>query len=71
MALRAKKTRREREDKNLAMEEALKEETTRLNVDLPVSLHSQVKIRATQERSTITNIVIRALNEYLSKTINE
>ena len=53
------------------MEEALKEETTRLNVDIPVSLHSQVKIRATQERSTITNIVIRALNEYLSKTINE
>lgn len=71
MALRAKKTRREREDKNQAMEEALKEETTRLNVDIPVSLHSQVKIRATQERSTITNIVITALNEYLSKTTNE
>ncbi len=49
MVLKAKRTRREHELKNLAMEEASKEETTRLNAEIPVSLHHKIKIRAVEE----------------------
>ncbi len=66
MSLRAKKNRRERQEKNDALVEATKEETTRLNAEIPISLHSQVKIQATKERTSITEIVIKALNDYLS-----
>ncbi|MTJ48188.1 hypothetical protein [Dolichospermum sp. UHCC 0259] len=67
MVLKAKKTRREHELKNLAMEEAGKEETTRLNAEIPVSLHNKIKIRAVEEGkgSSITSIVIKALEAYI------
>lgn len=71
MALSAKNNRRDRKAKQEALDEATKEDTTRLNAVIPVSLHSKVKIQATQERRTITDIVVEALNEYLSKNSNE
>ena len=71
MSLRAKKNRRERQEKNDALVEATKEETTRLNAEIPISLHSQVKIQATKERTSITEIVIKALNDYLSNNSSE
>lgn len=73
MVLKAKKTRREDELKNLAMEEASKEETTRLNAEIPVSLHHKIKIRAVEEGkgSSITSIVIKALEAYLEHPVNK
>ncbi len=73
MTLRAKKSRREDQQKIEAVEEASKEETTRLNAEIPVSLHNKVKIRAIQEGkgSSITNIVIKALETYLDTAIEK
>jgi len=67
MVLKTKKARRDSGSKERALEEAVKEETTRLNAIVPVNLHRQVKIQAAKEGSSITTLVIRALNEYLSK----
>ena len=71
MVLKAKKTRREHDLKDQAIHEASKEETTRLNAEIPVSLHNRVKIRAVQEGkgSSITSIVIKALEAYLSTPV--
>lgn len=67
MVLKAKTTRRENQQKASAIDEATKEETIRLNADIPVRLHQQLKIRAVQERCSLTEIVTRVLNDYLSK----
>jgi predicted HicB family RNase H-like nuclease len=73
MVLNAKKTRREHELKSLALEEARKEETSRLNAEIPVSLHHQIKIRAVEEGkgSSITSIVIKALEAYLDTPVEK
>lgn len=73
MALKAKKTRRDNEQKIQAIEEASKEETSRLNAEIPVSLHNKVKMRAIQEGkgSSITSIVIKALEAYLDTSIEK
>jgi predicted HicB family RNase H-like nuclease len=69
--LKPKTSRRESSGKSSALEEVVKEETTRLNAIIPESLHSRVKIRAVEERSSITEIVMKALNDYLSKNAGE
>ncbi len=67
MALQAKKTRRQREEKEAAITEATKEETKRLNAEIPKSLHNRLKMFAAEQETKITDVVIKALNEYLSK----
>ena len=67
MALQPKKTRRDRAEKTEAIEAASKEDTKRLNAEIPESLHSKVKIRAVEEGRNIVDLVVDALNEYLSK----
>lgn len=67
MGLQPKKTRRDHASKTEAIEAASKEETKRLNADIPVSLHNQVKIRAVEEGRNIVDLVVDALNDYLSK----
>jgi predicted HicB family RNase H-like nuclease len=67
MALQPKTTRRDRQSKIEAIEAASKEDTKRLNAQIPVSLHSKVKIRAVEEGRNLVDVVIDALNEYLSK----
>ena len=66
MALRAKSSRRKSEAKDAALEEAIKEETKRLNLDIPTSLHSQLKIQAVQEGTSMKAVVMKAINAYLS-----
>lgn len=66
--LRAKTTRRRTETKERVLEEVAKEETTRLNAVVPMSLHKAVKVQAATEGRSITDILIDSLNEYLSKT---
>ena len=46
----------------------MKEKDIRTNVILPESMWEQAKIRATMERIPFTEIVRRALREYLQKT---
>lgn len=67
MALQPKKTRRDRTSKTEAIEAASKEDTKRLNAEIPVSLHNKVKIRAVEEGRNIVDLVVEALNEYLNK----
>ncbi|MBO3463029.1 hypothetical protein G7B40_041010 [Aetokthonos hydrillicola Thurmond2011] len=71
MVLKAKKSRREHDLKEQAIHEAAKEETTRLNAEVPRLLHNKVKIRAVEEGkgSSITSIVIKALEAYLSTPV--
>ncbi|NJL54783.1 hypothetical protein HC928_05995 [bacterium] len=71
MRLKAKKSNRERDEKTQAIEEATREDTKRLNAEIPTRLHSKVKIQAAREQRTVTQIVIEALNDYLSKNSNE
>ena len=67
MALKVKETRRNSTSKTRALQDVVQEETTRLNIDLPLSLHRQVKIRAAEEGGTMTGIVAQALDAYLKK----
>jgi predicted HicB family RNase H-like nuclease len=71
MVLKAKTNRRSTELKEQVIEEVAREETTRLNAMIPVSLHKRVKMQAVEEGRSITDIVIEALEEYLSKTSKE
>ncbi len=45
----------------------MKEKDIRTNVILPESLWEKAKIKATMERVSFTEIVRRALSEYLAK----
>ena len=65
MALKAKTTRRKSDSKEQAMTEVGKEETIRFNALVPVSLHRQVKVKATQEGKSMTEVVIVLLEKYL------
>ena len=69
MALHVKENRRSSEQKEAAIEEATKDEVTRLNVLIPETLHRDLKLQAIAEGKsvTITSIIIRAASEYLSK----
>ena len=71
MVLKAKKTRREHDLKDQAIHSAGLEETTRLNAEIPISLHRKVKMRAVEEGkgSSITTIVILALRAYLDTPV--
>jgi hypothetical protein len=42
-------------------------EKARLNVDLPKTLYRQIKQRALDEDSTITELILKAVTEYLHK----
>lgn len=65
--LRAKTTRRKSSAKDRVLDEVMREETTRLNAVIPLSLHRKIKIQAANEGRSITELVITVLNEYLSK----
>ncbi|MGV2830735.1 plasmid partition protein ParG [Myxosarcina sp. GI1(2024)] len=71
MGLNAKKTRRDRTDKERAINEAIKPDTKRLNAEIPRELHSRLKTFAAQQETKITEVVIEAITEYLSKNSNE
>ena len=43
-----------------------KEEMIRMNINLPKSFYRQIKQKALDEESTVTEIVIKALEKYLN-----
>jgi hypothetical protein len=57
--LRAKTTRRQTEAKDRVLDEVMREETTRLNAIVPVSLHKAVKVQAAKEERSITDLLIQ------------
>lgn len=70
MALQAKKrSNRSSETKQAALEEAQREEVTRLNALIPKSLHKRLKRQAIEEGdgTTVTAIIVRATQEYLER----
>jgi predicted HicB family RNase H-like nuclease len=69
--LRAKETRRPREDKDAAIEDIHKPETKRLNAEIPVDLHRKLKVVAANKGKTVTELVIDTLHEHLLKYSNE
>lgn len=73
MALQVKKTDRSSEAKQAALEEARKEDVTRLNALIPKSLHKRLKMQAIQEGegATVTSIIIKSAEEYLNRYDNE
>jgi len=69
MSLKVKASRRTDERKQAAIDEAVREESARLNLLIPESLHRRLKLQAIAEgrHVTLTSIIIRAATEYLDK----
>lgn len=67
MVLKAKKSRRSSQGKEDAIAEAQKQEVKRLNLDIPVNLHRQLKSKAAAEGMTMREVVQSAIEVYLSK----
>ena len=65
--LKAKQKTRERQDKTAALKELSKDSTKRLNADVPITLHRKLKILATKQDKTVTDLLIEIVSEYLSK----
>lgn len=47
-----------------------KEKTQRFNVDIPISLHRDMKIQAVKEGITLNVLAARLFSEYLSRVSN-
>ena len=44
-------------------------DTIRMNVNIPKSLHKQIKQRALDEDTTVTELIIKLMTDYLSKKV--
>ena len=56
-----------RKEKVIASIQDLKVETVRMNINMPKELYKQVKIKALEEDTNITEFVKRIIGEYISK----
>ena len=56
-----------RKEKIIASVQKIDEATIRMNVNIPKELHKRIKQKALNEDITITELVMKAVNEYLSK----
>jgi predicted HicB family RNase H-like nuclease len=56
-----------RKEKIIDSVQKIDEATIRMNVNIPKELHKKIKQKALDEDTTITELVIKAMNEYLSK----
>ncbi|MEM7811351.1 MAG: hypothetical protein AAF532_07740 [Planctomycetota bacterium] len=73
MTLTLKPPRHDSDRKRAALEEATREETTRLNIMIPVRLHRALRLRAVDEGkgTTITALVTRALEEFFDGHVDD
>lgn len=67
MVLKAKILTRASQAKNEALIEVAKERSVRLNTNISESLYKALKVKAAQEDQKINDLVIKWVNEYLSK----
>ncbi|QDT37676.1 hypothetical protein [Stratiformator vulcanicus] len=67
MTLTTKPDRPDTEQKRAALAEAIRDETTRLNVLIPERLHKRLRLQAAAEQkgTTIGQIVARAVEDHL------
>ncbi|MDE2814112.1 MAG: ribbon-helix-helix protein, CopG family [Gemmatimonadota bacterium] len=65
--LQAKKPTRTSEGKQEALDALSEEEKVRLNLDIPKSTMRQLKMRAVERETTVSEIIRELVNEYLSK----
>ena len=65
MVLHARSNRRESDAKDRVLAEISSEPTRRMNVEVPASLHRRIKMASAAGDTTITEIVIDALEDYL------
>ena len=56
----------DREDTEDLLQDAGQEDQVRLNADVPKSLRKRVQIQAAREERTIRDVLIDAVEEYLS-----
>jgi len=56
-----------KKEKIIASIQNTEAETIRMNVNIPKKLHKKIKQKALDEDTTITDIVIKAVNGYLSE----
>ena len=68
MTLQAKTQRRESETKERVLAEVTAESTTRLNVEIPTSLHRRIKMASVVNDTTIMELVTVALEDYLDSS---
>lgn len=57
----------DRDDKDELVEDAAQEDQVRLNADVPKSLRKRVQIQAAKEERNMRDVVIDAMEEYLSE----
>lgn len=56
-----------KKDKAIASVQDCGEETVRMNVNIPKQFYKKIKQRALDEDTTITELVVKAVYEYMSK----
>jgi hypothetical protein len=56
-----------KKEKAIASVQETKEEMIRMNINISKTFYKQIKQKALDQDTTITEIVIKALNEYMSK----
>jgi predicted HicB family RNase H-like nuclease len=56
-----------KKEKAIASVKDIEEETIRMNVNISKAFHKQIKQKALDEDTTVTEVVIKALKEYMSK----
>lgn len=56
-----------KKEKAIASVKDTEEETIRMNVNISKAFHKQIKQKALDEDTTVTEIVIKALKEYMSE----
>jgi len=61
----------DREGTDELLEDAGQEDQVRLNADVPRSLRKQVRIQSAREERSIREVVIDAVEEYLSRHSDE
>ena len=62
-----KRSTRSSEGKQEALDVLSADETTRLNLDIPKTTMRQLKMRAVERDTTVSDIIRKLVSEYLSK----
>lgn len=66
MTLNRRESRREQERTAGFVEQAAAEETAQLHCEIPASLHRRLRIMAVEDNTTMKDLVVSAIREFLS-----
>ena len=65
MTLHSRPSRRTQEQTEAFVSQAAAEETVQLHCLIPLETHRRLRILAAQDRTTVTSLVLRALDDFL------